>query len=313
MKKLSSTKNPYVNPYLLQDNVVEFGTDNIILSYNAVVSNEFAIEIFTPDSDEKKTFTAIFEDKEYEINNKDIFIFKITNKEIKSMTISTTENIEAIITSSPTSKMDQTSDEHSTVFIDTDGNIYYNYYQIVHEFNTNYHVEVELENELTEKIPLCYYLATTSHLGSFGQNCFLVPGKGKGYIKLNNLFKYVEEGQEAFNLKEPQYYLVIYENKNSEFIPDYYKINNIVFTTDLPKSIPINNTYTSQHFLYLDAKLEKDKDSYYNIDFNSKTLENHIDLYILSDTSQYEELKFDIKCIIKYEYSIDFLKDDFSD
>ena len=78
------------------------------------------------------------------------------------MTINTTEYIETIISGSPTSKMEQTSDEHSTVFQDNDGNIYYNYYQIVHEFNTNYHVEVELENELNEKISLCYYLATTA-------------------------------------------------------------------------------------------------------------------------------------------------------
>ena len=312
-RKLTSIKKSFVYDHLMQDYVVEFGTDNFTLIYSSVESNEFALEIFTPDIEKKKTFTAIFENKEYEINNKDILIFKITNKDIQSMTINTTENIETIITGSPTSKMEQTSDEHSTVFIERDGNIYYNYYQIVHEFNTNYHVEVELENELNEKIPLCYYLATTAHLGSFGQNCFLIPGKGKGYIKLNNLFKYVEESEEAFNLKEPQYYLVIYENKNSELIPDYYRISNIVFTTDLSKSIPINNTYTSQYFLYLDAKLEKDKDSYYNIDFNTKTLENHIDLYILSDTSQYEELKFDIKCIIRYEYAIDFLKDDFTD
>ena len=312
-KKLGSTKKNLVNYHSLQDYVVEFGTDNFTLFYDGVESNEFAIEIFTPDSDEKKTFTAIFEDKEYEINNKDIFIFKITNKDIKSMTINTTEYIETIISGSPSSKMEQTSDEHSTVFQDRDEYIYYNYYQIVHEFNTNYHVEVELENELNEKISLCYYLVTTAHLGSLGQNCFLIPGKGKGYIKLNNIFKYVEESEEAFNLKEPQYYLVIYENRESVSMPTYYGINNIVFTTDLPKSTPINNTYTSQNFLYLDARLEKDKDSYYNIDFNSKTQENHIDLYILSDTSQYEELKFDIKCIIRYEYAIDFLKDEFTD
>ena len=181
-KKLISTKKSYVNYHLMNDYVVEFGIDNFTLTYDGVESNEFAIEIFTPNFEEKKSFTAIFEDKEYEINNKDIFIFKITNKDIKSMTINTTEYIETIITSSPTSRMNQTSDEHSTVFIDIDDNIYYNYYQIVHEFNTNYNVEVELENDLNEKLSLCYYLATTSHLGSFGQNCFLIPGKEKGYL-----------------------------------------------------------------------------------------------------------------------------------
>ena len=312
-KKEKNTSNNAVYPQQMKDYTVLFGTNNFTLGYGGLESNEFATEIFTPGFEEKKTFKAIFENKIYEINNEDIFIFKITNKDIKTMTINTTESIETIITCSPTAKMEQVEDEYSIIHHDTDGNIYYSFYQIAHRYNANYNVSVELENKLNEKIPICFYLTTTANLANNGQNCFLINENAKEYIILNNIFKYDEENQEDFNLKEPQYYLVIYGDKETEELPSYYSITGITFETDLKKSTPINNIYLPQNFLYLNATLLKNKDSYFNINFNSKKLENHIDLYILSNTSQYEELKFDIKCIMRHEYAIDFIKDDFTE
>jgi len=292
----------YYNYYLHN-----FGEKEFKMKYGDY-SNLFEIEVFTPNVEEEKKFNVVFEGQNYEINNKNIYVFHITDNNTNSLTINTNEKIETIISiSSDVDKLED-YDDFFTFHTRRKGDIYYQYYIANHEFNTNYYVDVEVTNLEDNIISLCYYLPNMVVLYKDSQNCFLFPAKTTQNITLEKLF--VESKDNNFNLEEPRYSFILFDTGNYN-----YKITKIYFRTDLPKSTPIDKTLfdTYQDLKYLDTKLENNKKSYFNIDLtNSKKL-NHIDLYILSDTSKYGELKLDIKCIMKYEFAISFIEHYFTE
>ena len=292
----------YYNYYLHN-----FGENEFKMKYGDY-SNLFEIEVFTPDDEEEKKFNVVFEGQNYEINNKNIYVFHITDNNINSLTINTNEKIETIISISSDVEKLEDYDDYFSFYSKGKGDIYYQYYIANHEFNTNYYVDVEVTNLEDNIISLCYYLPNMVVLYKDSQNCFLFPAKTTQNITLEKLF--VESKDNNFNLEEPRYSFILFDTGNYN-----YKITKIYFRTDLPKSTPINKTLfdTYQDLKYLDTKLENNKKSYFNIDLtNSKKL-NHIDLYILSDTSKYDELKLDIKCIMKYEFAISFIEHYFTE
>ena len=308
LKKYSNSQKISFYDVLIKDFSATIGTTAFNINYSAC-KYEFALEIFTPETEEKKTFTVDFESKSYELNNQDIFVFKITDTNTDTLTIKSNENIETVITTYPSKRGADSGDKYSGYFYYiVDDYLDYTYYPIYHEFNANYIVEVELENKINQVISLCYYLTTTAALENFGQNCFFIEPKSKKSLNLNGIFSQTDD--KDFKVKEPQYYIVVY---NDSVIPSVYNMSSLTFETDLNKSTSIYERYQTHTFMYLDATLNKNKDYYFNIDFESKIGENHIDLYILSDTSGYNELEFDIKCIMKYERAIEFIKPDFTE
>ena len=292
--------------YITKDFLHDFGDKySFSIDYSRILSNEFALEIFTPDNENVIDFNVTFEGNLYIINNKNIFIFKITNKNQESLSIEQEQNISAIISISPSYKKDNNILNYNYYFVN---DFYYYYYQINHEFNANYSVEFNVEyggNKDTSLFSLCYFLTSTALIQNTGQNCILVPTEYKYYLKLKNIFKY-DKNIEDFNKEEPIYHLVVYSNNYFSF--------NVNFTTDLQKSTPIDKKYTRQEFKYLIADLVENKDSYFNIPMESKSQEKYFDIYILSETDEIEdELKFEIKCIMKYEIAINFIEKYFTD
>ena len=305
-KKVESRNNDYCNKEMTKDFLYEFNKQNSTFSilYNALLSNEFALEIFTPDNEDIIVFNATFEGHPYIINNKNIFFFNITDKAQETLSIKQEKNISAIISFSPTYR--KPNDILIFNYDMIDGVLYY-YIGINHEFNSNYTVDFEVKyngSDVASLFSLCYYLTNTAVIED-GQNCILVPTKNNYHIKMENIFKH-EQNIENFNEEEPKYYLVVYSKYNFTF--------NVNITTDLQKSKSIDQKYNGQKFLYLKADLEENKDSYFNIKMTSKTKERYLDLYILSETNEYEnELKFEIKCIMKYELAINFIEQYFTE
>ena len=291
---------------ITKDFLHDFGEKySFSIDYSSILSNEFALEIFTPDNENVIDFNVTFEGNLYIINNKNIFMFKITDKNQESLTIEQEQNISAIISISPSYKKTNDILNYNYYFVN---DLYYYYYQINHEFNANYSVEFNVEyggKEGTSLFSLCYFLTSTALIQNTGQNCILVPTKNKYYLKLKNIFKY-DKNIVDFNKEEPNYHLVVYSNNYFSF--------NVNFTTDLQKSTPIDKKYNRQEFIYLNADLVENKDSYFNIPMDSKLKEKYFDIYILSETDEIEdELKFEIKCIMKYELAINFIEQYFTD
>ena len=193
-------------------------------------TKELGIEIFTPGIDEEKKFKVFFEGRDYEVNNKNIYIFSVKNSE--SLTINSDDkDLEVFISVSGIEKKVDNNDDFSKIYNYGKNNVYYQYYQINHEFNTNYYFDLEINNLKDKVIPLCYYLSNMEVFYET-QNCFLFPGKATRNITLGTLFKISEENN--FNLEEPKYQFVLY---NNDFT--LYKINKVYFRTDLKKSTPI--------------------------------------------------------------------------
>ena len=125
-------------------------------------------------------------------------------------------------------------------------------------------------------------------------------------ISLHNIFKYSEN--EEYNLdKQKKYYLVVYGI-------GYSHLNDIYFRTDLPISQSINKFHTGHNYQYLEASLEKNVPSYFNVDLLNTRIENNINLYIINKTEiNYNQLQFDIKCILEYEPFLDAIKSSFNE
>ena len=295
------------NSQITRDFLHDFSKDNSLfsISYNALESNEFALEIFTPDNENDIDFNVTFEGHPYVINNKNAFLYNVKDKEYQNILIVKEANISAIISISPSFQKSNDILNYNYYF---SGDNYYYYYEINHEYNTNYTVDFDVKYNGKKDVSLfslCYYLTNTALIQKSGQNCILVPTKNKYYMKMKNIFRY-ENNAVDFNKEEPKYHLVLYSN-------EYYNFN-VNLTTDLRKSISIDQKYTGQEFIYLKANLEENKNSYFNIKMESKSQEKYLDLYILSETPEYEDkLKFEIKCIMKYELAINFIEQYFTE
>ena len=272
---------------------------------NYVNISEIGIEIFTPDIEEEKVFKVFFEGKDYKVNNKNIYIFPVKNSESLSI-FSDDKNEEAIISISGIEKRDEEDEDYLKMYIIGKGDTYYQFYKINHDFNTNYYLDVEINNPNDNVIPLCYYLPNMEVFYNTAQNCFLFPGKTTRNITIGTVFKVSEENN--FNFEEPKYHFIMYNND-----PLKYKITKIYFRTDLKKSTPIDKTIFDiySYLKYLEASLVKDEPSYFNLDISNTNEVNHLDLYLLGDRPN--DLKLDIKCIMKYEFAINFIDPYFTD
>lgn len=301
-----------INYLYTADFVHTFGSKELTLKYPMVKGNEIVIEIYTPSTEETKTFTAKFEGKSYEVNNKYPTVFPIKDQSKTSMTIESSEKIEAIVSSSPCIEKSENPNTPKYLILNNYkvDDTFFTFYQVEHEFDTNYYVDIEINNPTKDTIPICFYLSTSASIRDDAQNCFLLEGSKVKNITFNPIMK--EAKTDNFNLTEPKYHIAIY---NSLPTVDY-SIQKVYFRTDLPKSTSIDKEYSGHAFKYIDANLEKGKPSYFNIDILkilTKGDESHFDLYILNDTSKYTDLKVELKCISKYEVAIKFLEPYFND
>ena len=302
-----------VNYIFTSDFTYKFGDKPLTLKYHMVKGYEIAIEIYTPSTEATKTFKATFEGKSYTINNQYPTVFKITDiSKYNSMTIETSDSIDAIVSSSPSIEKNDNPNTPKYLVLNNFGldEIFFTFYEVEHEFDTNYYVDLEVNNPTKETLPICFYLSTTSSVRDNAQNCFLLEASKVKNITFNPIMK--EAKTDNFNLTEPKYHVVIY---NSLPTTDYV-IQKVYFRTDLPKSTPIDKEFKNHLFRYLEVNLEKDKPSYFNIDILSiltKGEESHFDVYLLNDTSKNTEVKFELRCISEYEVAIKFLEPYFND
>ena len=302
-----------VNYIFTSDFTYKFGDKPLTLKYHMVKGYEIAIEIYTPSTEATKTFKATFEGKSYTINNQYPTVFKITDiSKYNSMTIETSDSIDAIVSSSPSIEKNDNPNTPKYLVLNNFGldEIFFTFYEVEHEFDTNYYVDLEVNNPTKETLPICFYLSTTSSVRNDAQNCFLLEASKVKNITFNPIMR--EAKTDNFNLTEPKYHVVIY---NSLPTTDYV-IQKVYFRTDLPKSTPIDKEFKNHLFRYLEVNLEKDKPSYFNIDILSiltKGEESHFDVYLLNDTSKNTEVKFELRCISEYEVAIKFLEPYFND
>ena len=302
-----------VNYIFTSDFTYKFGDKPLTLKYHMVKGYEIAIEIYTPSTEATKTFKATFEGKSYTINNQYPTVFKITDiSKYNSMTIETSDSIDAIVSSSPSIEKNDNPNTPKYLVLNNFGldEIFFTFYEVEHEFDTNYYVDLEVNNPTKETLPICFYLSTTSSVRDDAQNCFLLEASKVKNITFNPIMR--EAKTDNFNLTEPKYHVVIY---NSLPTTDYV-IQKVYFRTDLPKSTPIDKEFKNHLFRYLEVNLEKDKPSYFNIDILSiltKGEESHFDVYLLNDTSKNTEVKFELRCISEYEVAIKFLEPYFND
>ena len=291
-----------------------FPMEKFTLDYSDLINskiNEFVMEIFTTNTEEEKYFNINFEKEGFEMNNKFKHIFKITDTINKTLTITRKEDsiYNTIISISPsTSKTEEGTypEKYFTIhnFKNITGGELYSYYEIEHEYNTNYTINLKIKNKKEYTIPICYYLYTSSLLQICSQNCFLLPDYGEKYLSFKNIFK-ENKDVEFFNIEEPKYSIIIYNyNPNG----DDYSFEEINIKTDLPSSTPINKAYYDHNFEFLDYEIKNLKNTYFNLDLPNVGKENHIDLYILTDLSNNDKFDFEFQCISAYEIALDFVE-----
>lgn len=302
-----------VKEILTNDNTYTFGTEKLTIIYSPVKGNEVVVEIYTPSTEDTKTFKVTFEGKTYDINNKYPSVFKMTDKtNYKNMTIESSEKIEAIISCTPSVEKTENPNVPKYMAINNFGyeDLMFFFYEVEHLYDTNYYVDLEVSNPTDYILPICFYLSTTASLKLNAQNCFLLEASKVQNITFNPIMK--EAKTDNFNLTEPKYHIAIYNS-----MPKVeYKIQKVYFRTDLPLSTPIDKEFKGHLFRYLDANLEKDKPSYFNIDILSiltQGEESHFDVYLLNDTSKNTEIKFELRCISEYEVGIKYLESYFTD
>ena len=278
--------------------------DTYTLTYELSGSKELSLEVFTPDTDTETKFKVKFETKTYEINNKNTFLFKVTDTSAKSLDISCSSTINAIVSFSLSIKREDSEDEYYTLYSIMDNDIYYNFYELEHKYNSNYLLYMTVKNPTENIVPLCYYIPTLGVIQNSGNHCFLMKANTEYNITINNLYEKSDD-ETNFNVEEPKYHLIVYNNRQNQ----EYEVTKVDFKTNLDKSVPIKDMYNGHTFLYKDDNVEKDKKYYYNINFSSKLKENHFDFYIKtdSDISKVKELQFDMKCIIKYELAAEIV------
>ena len=302
-KMVDSKDLEEMNGIVTKDFVYDFSAqESYTLNYTLDEVKEFTLEAFTPDETETKKLNVEFEGQNYEINNQNAFEFKITDNSIKQLKVSSTDKIKAIISFSPNFKRSDVENKKKALFnVVVNTNLFYTFYEIDHDLNANYFVELSIENPTDKIIPLCHYLTTMAVIQNTGQNCFLIEPNSVRNITLKNIFTANNKGKD-FNLEEPKYHLVMYNNRDKVD----YKISKINFNTDLEKTTPINTYYEGHEFLFNDAELIKDQPKYFNVPITNEEKEKHFDLYLLNETAG-DELAFDVKCIMKSETEIEVL------
>lgn len=310
----TAVENGKANLNQISDFYQAFPMVEFTLDYRELINsqiNEFVVEIFTTNTEEEKSFIINFEKEEFEMNNKYKHIFKITDTISKALTITRKDDsiYNTIISISPsTSKTEEGTypEKYFTIhnFKNITGGESYSYYEIEHEYNTNYEINLKIKSKKEYTIPICYYLYTSSLLQICSQNCFLLPDSGEKYLSFKNIFK-KNEDVESFNLEEPKYSIIIYNyNPNG----DDYSFEEINIKTHLPSSTPINNGYHGHNFLFLEEDISNLKNTYFSLDLPNVGKENHIDLYILTDLSNNEKFDFEFQCISAYEIALDFVE-----
>ena len=285
------------------------GDNQFKITYSAA-QYQFALAIFTPDSDDKENFNVKFEGKTIGMDNKDKHIFTRTDDSSKDLIITADKDVEALISFSfsEREKPDPARQQLYTLttYIDEKGS--YFYYEMEHEYDTNYYVDVVIDNPSPDALPFCYYLATTIIIQNTGHNCILLPALESTTLTFNKIFKY--SGKDDYNVEEPAYNLIMYNN-HSKFD---YSIKEINIRTDLEQSIPINETSAGRTSVHLETDLEKDKASYYNIFIGNMTEDFHFDVYILDeDTSAFKEPQLDIECVYAFEVGVKFVEKFFTE
>ena len=307
-QKINETELLYLSEYYsIYDFPFTFGNKKLTVDYSYIDGDEFDIQIFTPNGEKNKYFDLIFENNKIKIMNDESNIIKISDKKnFYNYTIESNENIETIVSIKISGKANHKINpdkKYLTLYTDDMGD--YFVYEIEHEFNTNYNIDFEIKNSYSLK-KICYLVSNIPLLYYNPQNCFLLNTSEIKNISLHNIFKYSEN--EKYNLdKQKKYYLVIYGIGYSHF-------NDIYFKTDLPISQSINKFHTGHNYQYLEASLEKNVPSYFNVDLLNIRRENNINLYIINKTEiNYNQLQFDIKCIIEYEPFLDAIKPSFNE
>ena len=97
------------------------------------------------------------------MDNKDKHIFTRTDDTSKALIITADKDVEALISFSFSEREKPEPSRQQlytlTTYIDEKGS--YNYYEMEHEYDTNYYVDVVVDNPSPDVLPFCYYLATT--------------------------------------------------------------------------------------------------------------------------------------------------------
>ncbi len=276
--------------------------NTLTLSYSAT-KYQFAIEIFTQNTQGNENFDVEFENKTLVLNNNKKYIFTRTKTEYTNMIFKANQSISAVISFNPSIKDSESSSTQKYYtfknYIIND-EIYY-YYELDHEYNTNYSVSITVNNPTKKVVPFCYYLSTLPVIQNVGQNCILLPANTTQNLTFKNI--YTSSEKDHFNVEEPTYSIIMYNNRSK----DEYDIKKIDLKTDLPKSTPINKIFNKES-LYLESQLKKNEDSFFNLDLQNSSDEYHLDLYILNNVANYKESKLDIKCIFEYEIAIKFIE-----
>ena len=289
---------------------IPFTFDNnnkLVVNYSNTEGYEFDVQIFTPNGEKNISFDITFENNKAKVINDKSYIFTRTdNSNFTTFTIESNENIESIISIIIGNKLEKVinpENKYLTLHYSNYRSDYTTYYyEIEHEFNTNYNIDFELNNRNNYLNMVCYHITNVPLIYLYAQNCILIDSLETKNISIHNIFKYYKDDDYNYD-NQKKYYLVV------NYFVYFWQLDifkDIYFNIDLPLSQSINNTYNGHKFQYLDALLEKNVPSYFNIDLLDTKKENNINLYIINKKeTNYDELQFNIKCIIKYEPYLD--------
>ena len=110
------------------------------------------------------------------MDNKDKYIFTRIDDTSKDLIITVDKDVKALISFSfgEREKPDPSRQQVFTLttYIDEKGS--YFYYEIELEYETNYYVDVVVDNPTKDVLIFCYYLATNIIIQNTGYNCILL-------------------------------------------------------------------------------------------------------------------------------------------
>ena len=186
-----------------------FGKSILTVDYSKIKGDKFDIQIFTINGEQNIAFNITFENITSQIINDYSNIFKISNRKyFSNLTIESNiyiETIVSIIIGNNAKERDKINTEYKyfTIYKFSQSPGYLYYYEIEHEFNTNYYIDFEFLLEYNRKLArVCYYIANVPFFHYYGQNCILGNVSESKNISLHNIFKYSENWQN--NLDEPK-------------------------------------------------------------------------------------------------------------
>ena len=290
-----------------------FDNNELTVDYSKIYGNIFEIKILTISEENNMNFTLTFENTTTQIINDKSYIFTIKDKlNFTTFKIESKEKIETFISILSGGRLNEENIRKEVKNPNNDYLRVYRYdisfetfytYEIIHEFNTNYYIDFEISDagSLTK---FCYLVANVPLLYGYSQNCYVMNDSEIKNISLHNIYKYNKNEDYNIDEKEKYYLVVFYQNPGMWDI-----LQDIYYRNDLPSSQLINNIDQGHNYQYLDKHLDKNIASYFSIELLNSTNENNINLYIINKTeTNYNELQFDIKCIIKYEPCLESIK-----